>query len=227
MEKHYKLVLFDFDKTLYAGRHFALRLIFANIPHIMRVRAERKVRSSLGGLDLGNGQALRDKFTSLLASASGISPKEAEAWYVGTYLKSMPRILGSYSPRPKAAETIAALLDSGIRVCVLSDYPNTRERLNAIGITDERILCLSSEELGALKPAPRPFIEAAGLAGAKPEETLVVGDRADNDGAGSRDAGMDCLLIKGKRATGLDGFEAKPWDEVAETLRQMSTRRTK
>lgn len=222
MRKQYRLILFDFDKTLYDGRHFALRLVLANLRHIMRAKAERAVRHTLAGQDLGSGDALRTALAKGLAERTGCTPAVADDWYSNTYLPSMCRVLQSYKPRPMALEVIGELLDSGVRVGVLSDYPQTRERLAAIGITDNRILCFSSETAGALKPAPRPFIEAARQASVNVDEVLVVGDRADNDGGGSKAAGMDCLLIKGKKATGLDGFEALPWPDVAARLRSIA-----
>lgn len=222
MRKHYKLILFDFDKTLYDGRHFALRLVLANLRHILRTKAERTVRHTLAGQDLDTGEYLRYELCRRLADRVGCTVSEAEDWYAHTYLPSMCRVLLSYKPRPMAVEVIGALLDAGVKVGVLSDYPETRERLMSIGIDDERILCLSSEDAGALKPAPRPFLEAARLVAVDPQEVLVVGDRADNDGGGAKAAGMDCLLIKGKKATGQDGFEALPWPEVAERLRTIA-----
>lgn len=222
MQKQYKLVLFDFDKTLYDGRHFALRLVLANLRHIMWCKAERSVRHSLAGSDMGSGDALSAEIAKRLSAKIGCTPAEAGKWYAESYLPSMPRILKKFGARPGAIEVIGELLDAGVRVGVLSDYPQTRERLAAIGITDERIMCLSSEVSGALKPAPRPFLEAAREAMANPDEVLVVGDRADNDGGGSKAAGMDCVLIKGKKATGLDGFEALPWDDVVRRLRSVA-----
>lgn len=222
MRKQYRFVLFDFDKTLYQGRYFAVRLLMANFPHVLRVRAERAARHEMAGRDVGTGERLRSELCGLMAGRMGCGVEEAERWYTGVYLPSMCVVLGKYRPRPMLEEVVGELLDAGVKVGVLSDYPRTRERLAAIGITDERIMCWSSEESGALKPAPRPFIEAAREAGVGVGETLVVGDRADNDGVGSRSAGMDCLLIKGARASGTDGFEALPWLEVAERLRSLA-----
>lgn len=226
MRKQYRLVLFDFDKTLYEGRHFALRLLAAAFPHILRVKAERAVRRSLAGQDLKSGGSLRAELTARLAKRIGSDESKAGAWYAESYLPAMQRALAHFSPRPMAVQVISELLDAGVAVGVLSDYPQTRERLAAIGITDSRIRCWSSEEAGALKPNPRPFLEAAGEMTVAPADVLVVGDRADNDGAGAKAAGMDCLLIKGKRATGDDGFEAVPWDEVVQRLRKIAAEAT-
>lgn len=215
----YKLVIFDFDKTLYEGRHFALHLLWQNMPHILRVKREREVRKSLAGKDLLTHEALHGEMVARLAKATGLTPDEADEWYSVSYARAMIEVLSRHhEARPGAREAICALLDAGIRVGVLSDYPDTRGRMNAIGLTDERVECWSAEEFGALKPSPRPFIEAAALVGVAPGEVLVVGDRADTDGAGAKAAGMDALLIKGKKATGDDGFEALPWPEVASRL---------
>lgn len=227
MQKQYRLVIFDFDKTLYDGRFFALRLLLANFPFILRVKAERMARRSIAGCDLQTGQRLRAKLAESLAERIGCSVRRAESWYVESYLPSMQKVLKAYRPRPHAAEVIGRLLDAGVKVGVLSDYPQTRERLAAIGITDERILCWSSEEAGALKPAPRPFVEAARQVSVEVSDVLVVGDRADNDGEGSKAAGMDCLLIKGKKATGQEGFEALPWDDVAKRLMDIAAESAK
>ncbi|MGN0028286.1 MAG: HAD family hydrolase [Marinilabiliaceae bacterium] len=222
MQKQYRLVLFDFDKTLYQGHYFAVRLLMANLPYIMRVRAERDARRELAGRDMETGDRLRSELCARMARLMGCDAETAERWYEGRYLPSMCRVLAGYGPRPMAAEVIVELLDAGVKVGVLSDYPRTRERLAAIGLRDARIMCWSSEEAGALKPAGRPFVEAARAAGVAAGETLVVGDRADNDGCGARAAGMDCLLIKGKRATGRDGFEALPWGDVVRRLRALA-----
>ncbi len=216
--KNYKLVIFDFDKTLYDGRFFAMHLIIQNLPHILRVRAERNVRHSLAGKDFENAENLRREEVCRLALLSDIEYDVADKWYT-SYMQSMPVVLRKhYKARPRAWEVVESLLDAGVSVGVLSDYPATSDRMRSIGLTDERIYHWSAEEFGALKPAPRPFLEAAKQVGVSPDEALVVGDRADTDGAGAKAAGMDSLLIKGKRATGQDGFEALQWDDVADRL---------
>lgn len=61
------LFIFDFDNTLYDGHHFAIRLVFANLLHALRCKAERKVRKLLAGKDLLTADALRTQLTTLLA----------------------------------------------------------------------------------------------------------------------------------------------------------------
>ncbi len=194
--KDCKLFIFDFDNTLYYGHRFALRLVLANLFHALRCKAERKVRHTLAGQDFTTGEALRQQIALHLAKATNTTPDKAKAWYENRYLPSMTAILSRhYSSRPGAKELLTQLLDSGKTVCVLSDYPNTAERLAAIGITDPRIHTFSAEDMGALKPAPRPFLHLAQTFNASPAETLVIGDRDDTDGAGARAANMNYVII--------------------------------
>lgn len=210
-----RLIIFDFDNTLYVGRRYAMRLVLANLRHALRAKAERGVRHALAGVDFGTGEELRREATARLALAAGIAAGEARRWYEGEYLPSMTEVLRRhYVARPGAKELLSRLLAAGKSVCVLSDYPNTAERLAAIGIADGRIGSYSAEEMGALKPSPRPFVEIAQERRVAPEEVLVVGDRADTDGAGAVAAGMSALLVEGKRAPAGCGLPTMPWEEI-------------
>lgn len=214
-----RLIIFDFDNTLYAGRRYAMRLVLANLRHALRAKAERGVRRALAGADFGTGEALRREAMARLALAAGIAEGEARRWYEGQYLPSMTEVLRRhYVARPGAREILARLSAAGKAVCVLSDYPNTAERLAAIGIADGRIGAYSAEEMGALKPSPRPFAEIARERGVAPEEVLVVGDRADTDGAGGVAAGMNVLLVEGKKAPMGCGLPTMPWEMIVGEL---------
>lgn len=192
----HKLFIFDFDNTLYDGHRYALRLVFANLMHALRCKAERNVRHKLAGQDFHNAQALRQELVTLLAQASHISATKAKSWYEGKYLPSMLAILKKhYDARPGAIDLLKRLISEGKTVCVLSDYSNTAARLAAIGIADPHIHAFSAEEMGALKPAPRPFVEIAKQFNTDPSDTLVIGDRDDTDGEGARAAFMDYVII--------------------------------
>lgn len=222
MDKQYKLIIFDFDKTLYNGRFYAIYIMMYNVWHLFRTRAERVVRKQLAGCDLGTGAKMRAEEMSRLSAMMNIKPEEADKWY-STYLDSMVSILKKhFSPRPMAWEVIEELLDAGVKVGVLSDYPETKQRMEALNLTDERIHKWSAEEMGALKPSPRPFIDAAKEIGVDPNMTLVIGDRADTDGKGAKAANMDCLLIRGKKAQDGCGFEVATWEEIVKILKNIA-----
>lgn len=218
-DKKYRLIIFDFDNTLYDGHLYAMRLVIRNLRHALWAKAERKVRRSLAGRDLGCGDALRQEMTMRLAAETGAKASLISSWYSEKYLPSMTQTLKSaYAARHGAKETIAALINAGTMVGVLSDYPNTEQRMEAIGLNDERIGKWSAEEMGALKPSARPFAEVAKAMNVAPSETLVIGDRADTDGGGAKAAGMDALLIEGKRATKECGFDVMSWNDICKLL---------
>ncbi len=222
MGKQYKLIIFDFDKTLYDGRFYAFYIMLYNVCHLWRTRAERVVRKQLAGLDMGTGAKMRSEEMTRLSAMMNIEQETADKWY-STYLNSMEAILKRhYTARPGAWNAIEELLDAGVEVGVLSDYPNTGRRLKAINLTDERIHQWSAEEMGALKPNARPFIEAAKEVGVAPEQTLVIGDRADTDGKGAKAANMDSLLIKGKKAKEGCGFDVATWDDIVLKLKEIA-----
>jgi FMN phosphatase YigB (HAD superfamily) len=79
---------------------------------------------------------------------------------------------------------------------VYSDYPQTGDRLRAIGL-DPPSRVYGPEDFGAQKPAPRPFLSIAADLGAAPAAVLVAGDRDDTDGAGAAAAGMQYARISG------------------------------
>ena len=79
---------------------------------------------------------------------------------------------------------------------VLSDYP-AAEKLRALGIDHyfSIVLCATDPDVLGLKPRPNGFLAAARRWGLAPSEVLMVGDRADADGAGARAANMPCVIV--------------------------------
>jgi FMN phosphatase YigB (HAD superfamily) len=119
-------------------------------------------------------------------------------WYFHEYIPRMCAVLSKYyCVRPGVLELFHKLKNANINYAVYSDYPETQARLNAIGIDSADCgKVYGPESFGAQKPAPRPFITIAQDMGSRPEESLVIGDREDTDGAGARSAGMQFLLIR-------------------------------
>ena len=61
---------------------------------------------------------------------------------------------------------------------------------------------VSSESFGALKPAPRPFLEIAAKLNISPENILVIGDRNDTDGLGAESAKMKFIQTESHKTKG-------------------------
>lgn len=214
-----KLVIFDFDNTLYDGKRFALRLVLSDWRHALWAKAERKARKAIAGQDFGNSVALRNALFNHMANATKQTPRRMEQWYVASYLPHMVEILRqSYTARHNTVEIINNLREQNIKVAVLSDYPKVSERLISIGLGDLALPAWSTEELGALKPSAVPFAKVANMLGISAKETLVIGDRADTDAIGALAAGMKCVLLRGKKSSNTLGVSELDWTEICNLL---------
>ncbi len=101
---------------------------------------------------------------------------------------------------PDIKETLEKLKQMGIKLGLLSNtFINaaTLERhLEQIGILDCFDVKMYSYQFRYRKPDKRIFLEAAEKIGARPENTLFIGDRLDMDTAGALKAGMFSVLKK-------------------------------
>jgi putative hydrolase of the HAD superfamily len=96
-------------------------------------------------------------------------------------------------PYPHVKEALCAMKNGGVRLAVLSDFPLGRklEILRLSGMWDAE---LCSEEIGALKPHPLPFLRLAERLDLPPERILYVGNNPKYDVAGAKNAGMKTAL---------------------------------
>jgi putative hydrolase of the HAD superfamily len=131
------------------------------------------------------------------------------------------RVLGEpeVTPRPDAAETLAALRERGLHVSIVSNIDD--DQLAAIwpriGLAEHVDAVTTSEEARSCKPDERIFRLALEKAGGLPPETvLFVGDSPWHDVAGARALGMTTALIGA--APGGDTPQA---DHVIQDLREL------
>ena len=214
-----KLVIFDLDNTLYSGKFYPIWLVVNNLPFVLRTKAERTARHAVSSLDYGSGPEFRSALIAEISRIAGKPVSVISDWYSNRYVPSLSRTLAAhFNARPGARNLISSLVNRGIKVACLSDYPAAAERLAAIGLDPQLIPSWSTEEIGAPKPQPRAFQLVAQHFGVEPADVLVVGDRADTDAAGARAAGMDCILVKGKRSANDFGVPELDWDAICSHL---------
>jgi HAD superfamily hydrolase (TIGR01549 family) len=200
--------IFDFDGTLYNARFMAPRLVAAMPFDIPLIRAERRTRKLFRGRDFGNAASYWDAFFEEMASSlyGGDARRkknvDLRAWYFERYIPTMTDVLRRhYSARKGAAELFGGVLGGarGTPFAIYSDYPQTSERLRAIGLDIPNELVYGPENFGAQKPAPRPFLSIAqaigGALGCAASRVCVVGDKDETDGEGAAAAGMRFFKI--------------------------------
>jgi FMN phosphatase YigB (HAD superfamily) len=102
--------------------------------------------------------------------------------------------------QPGASELLGRLRAAGLRLGLVSDYRGVPERLAALGLAASSFdFVLVTEELGAMKPAPR-MVEATLAGMGQPGSAMVmVGDRAFADQRFAEAAGMRFLGVRGAR----------------------------
>lgn len=192
----FKALIFDLDGTLYEPRHFALRLILSDPLHIGMLAAERKCRKKLRERHFDTASDYYDELFLMMGGGSAEKATKCREWFYRSYMPSQVRIIREkFSPRPHLKELLAALRSEGIRTTVLSDYCFTAEKLSAIGLSAKDFDAVwESPQLGGLKPRSEVFKAVCEALGTAPEETAMVGDRADTDG-GATEAGLTFFHI--------------------------------
>ena len=195
MDEKVRAVTFDLDGTLYDARlvrrHFALR----NMLYLRSIRAALAVREKLRGEVFEDGASLRQKETLEIAERLNIRPERARERTENLLGERLNRTLRQVGPRPDVIEILDLLTKNGVSIAVISDY-SIDAKLDALGLADFPWLAkVAADEIGALKPSPKPFSEAARQMGMPPHAILHIGDREDTDGIGARQAGFGVRII--------------------------------
>jgi HAD superfamily hydrolase (TIGR01549 family) len=213
-------VVFDLDGTLYDKRAlewFMVRSMPLGLLRLLQVHA---------GAHRPRGDRLRER--------RGDRTRDARAWRVMPASSSAGRrwIRERYEPAvlrglreaaalyPGVPELLGRLRAAGLRLGLVSDYRGVPDRLAALGLAAEDFdFVLVTEELGAMKPAPR--MAEATLAGMQlPGAAMVmVGDRAFADERFAAAAGMRFL---GVRPRGPADATWMPWAAVQARLLALS-----
>lgn len=187
VESGVSVVSFDVDGTLYDMRAMKRQLRWALLRRPLRgvldLRRLLRLRHAMEAVRRAGGDL---SGLSLPWPRDELAPLE-ERWYGAAIARAGPR------PGLEALlERVAAL---GLRVVALSDHP-AAFKLRALGLEDRFERVFVGEELGFLKPSPRPFQLVAEALGVDPGAVLHVGDRPETDGSGARAAGCQAWILR-------------------------------
>jgi putative hydrolase of the HAD superfamily len=185
-------IAFDLDGTLYPNYRLYIRLVPFILKHGKLLWAMGKARTVL------RAENPEGPFYELQARITGNLLKE----YPGTVGERLERLIyRGWEPlfrgiRPYAhvRETLAAFRQQGFKLGILSDFPPAK-KLEHLGLGEGWDTVLCSEDLGRLKPDPRPFSALAASLGLPPDRILYVGNSLNYDIIGAQKAGMRTALI--------------------------------
>jgi len=129
----------------------------------------------------------------LPAQRLGCRPAEVQA-RVEDWMERRPLRWLAACRRPGIAALFDALRAQGKQVAVLSDYP-ALDKLAALGLRADPVVWAGDAGIGRLKPDPRGLRQILARTGVAADQTVVVGDRADRDGAVAARVGARALLL--------------------------------
>ncbi|GAO38842.1 putative hydrolase [Sphingomonas changbaiensis NBRC 104936] len=203
-----KLVAFDVDGTLYAQRSLRLRMGARLLLHSLTrfdrrtlavLKSYRQHRETLGKAET---EAFEIALVAEVARRHRLSENSVKR-IVAEWIEERP--LGQLAAcRYAGVERLfERVRTSGRAIGILSDYP-AAAKLEALALRADHIV--SAGEVGMLKPHPRGLERLMALAGAKPHQTVLIGDRAERDGEAARRSGAHCLLRSEQRLSGWRTF---------------------
>jgi putative hydrolase of the HAD superfamily len=205
-----RLVVFDVDGTLYDQRGLRLRMLremlissirARNISFIYILRAYRRIREELGD---SLHEDFEPELTSRTAAFVGCSEDQVRST-VEEWLERRPlRHLVQYR-YPQLPELFQGLRKHGKKIGVFSDYP-AREKLEALKLDADVIVCASDEDVGVLKPHAKGLRILMSRAATNHAETILIGDRPERDGLAARAANVRPLILSRKSIGGWQTF---------------------
>jgi beta-phosphoglucomutase-like phosphatase (HAD superfamily) len=198
-------VIFDVDGTLYDQRRLRLRMLITLGktlgpktlgPHregwrtLKALRAFRKHRES----DAAKGAvATLDFQYDWVARRTRLTPEVVQA-AVENWIFRQPLIHLEICRYSGVRRLFNTLRSRGIMIGVFSDYP-AAEKLTALGLAADCVVCSTDEGVRRLKPDPRGLLLCCQVLGVKPEKALYIGDRDTVDGGCARRAAVPYLIV--------------------------------
>lgn len=136
-----------------------------------------------------------DAYAFMVERLCGGDPETAAR--VRQRMRGMVGNLDVFQMRPGMLELLQRLVDRGLLLGVVANQPARRiERLEHEGIAHFFAYHGVSGVTDLRKPDPRAFTAACDALGVGPAETIMVGDRIDNDIAPAKSLGMAAILFR-------------------------------
>ena len=193
------MVVFDVDGTLYRQGRLRALMAVAMSAGLLRgelsatdirvLRTYRRMREQVADRGGPVADAVDATASKLRCSTSNVLAVQDE-WLLRRPLAYLPRV-----SLAGVAELIESLRDRDIAVVAWSDYP-AEEKTRALGLRFDYVVVAGDTDVPALKPDPSGLLKALKLTGVTADQTLVVGDRDERDGAAARAIGAEYLIVR-------------------------------
>ena len=131
----------------------------------------------------------------IFLARQGFDGNSAAIKYFG--LRKMPWHSEDEFPYPDSYNTLQMLLNYGYKLGIIANQnPGLINRLNEWELLNFFDVIVSSSEIGYAKPEKEIFEKALELAKCNAAESVMVGDRLDNDIIPAKEIGMKTVWIK-------------------------------
>lgn len=198
----YSLYVFDLDGTLYDQPRLrmimAWRLATYYICHPLRIREVFILQHFRKVKDAWTKNSSEEDIMAKVAEDKGIAVDRVRdivrRWIYDNPLSALVK-----TKDDKLIGWMRQLQSNGKKVVILSDYP-TKDKLAALGVAADCEYSPDDERIDELKPSPKGLLTVLADYGISGEDALMIGDRAEKDGAAAKAAGVDCMILPRKVA---------------------------
>lgn len=217
MMKEITAVAFDIDGTFYDAWTLWRKMSFYMAKNMGLFWHFLQVRRKLHGM--GFQEDFFATQNELMAEATGIPPETVKKMVDELIYRGFEPFFQKVEALDGLREFIVELKARNYPLALLSDFPPSQKG-DLWGMSHFFDFALGSEETGALKPAPEPFLALAKKMGKAPEKILYVGNSVRNDVIGAHSVGMKTayLLPKWKKLLNVKPAQA---DISFENYRQL------
>jgi putative hydrolase of the HAD superfamily len=192
-------VAFDLDGTLYPNSNFYMYILPFVLKEQKFMRAFARARNVIRSRQEKCETEARDFYTAQAQETAKLL-KLGDSSVEATKEKIEREIYRGWEPYyknvqlfPHIKTTLRLLKERGLKIGLLSDFPYKQKIVN-LGLEGVWDAALCSEEVGVLKPGGKSFSLLAEMLGARPEQTLYVGNSIRYDVRGAQRVGMKTAL---------------------------------
>ncbi len=211
--REYKGIIFDLDGTLYKKKGLGKWFFLPMVRHTHSMIIYKRHRELLMDSDFGTYEELQEAIYRNIENNSR-KKRENMAALEDKFHRVLMKSLAKHCTGRPGVNHVLETLSQHIPLSCISDYQEVPERLACLDIDDTYFTFMaSSPEMGALKPAVRPFLAAAAAMGVEPHECLVIGDQEDTDGTAAEKLNMGFLKIGEKPKKG-----CYVWEQIVDML---------
>ncbi|MCK4614790.1 MAG: HAD-IA family hydrolase [Thermoplasmata archaeon] len=198
--KGVRAVLFDVDSTFYSYPLMALILIWKYWPFIPFNAVLMLVRRRLRKMGLQGD--FRSKQAEMFSRYLHIPKRWGERYLDYVVYRHWNQNFAHVPPRKGLREFLDFLVENGIAIGIISDYP-PEAKVRQLGLWDYPWeLMIDCEREGALKPDTHAFEKAIDRLQLPPEKVMYVGDKYRCDVRAPASIGMKTAWLTWRRKSG-------------------------